>query len=339
MFKQLLGIIATAAIVSCGGSTTSSTSAAQQYEQVSPAFCADSAYSYIAQQCSFGPRTMNSEAHEQCAQWIVQKFTDLGCEVMVQEADSKLYDGTPIRMKNIIASVNPTADVRLIISSHWDSRPWADHDADESNHHTAIDGANDGASGVGIMIEIARLMQQDVLLHGDSSYIAQNPHVGVDFICWDAEDCGTPEFAENVDYDTNTWCLGSQYWAEHHHIDGYTARWGILLDMVGGKNTMFKKEPFSLRYAPQLVDRVWAIAGHLGYDKYFVYDSDQGGITDDHLEVNKSGIPCIDIIGCNREGSTFPATWHTVNDNIHNIDKPTLQAVGQTVIETIYNEK
>ena len=228
-------------------------------------------------------------------------------------------------MRNIIASYDLDNPVRIIICSHWDSRPWADHDANADNHRVPIDGANDGASGVGVMLEMARLMQQKM------------PDVGIDFICFDAEDCGTPEWDDQGGDHSSTWCLGSQYWAGRHHVDGYRAIYGILLDMVGGSNCVFEKEAYSLLYAPSVVDKVWSKAIRLGYGDLFKNEKG-GGVTDDHVQVNQSGIPCIDIIARDANENTFCKTWHTMNDNIGNINKQTLKAVGQTVLEVIYSE-
>lgn len=304
------------------GTTTTET----VYEQQSPDFNADSAYLYIAEQCAFGPRVMNSEAHDACAAYIAAKFESFGAQVVNQDAEGTLYDGTKVQMRNIVASYNLNNPVRLIICSHWDSRPWADHDANADNHRTPIDGANDGASGVAVMMEIARQIQQ------------KTPEIGVDLICFDAEDCGTPEWDDHGEDNSWTWCIGSQYWAGKHHIDGYTARYGILLDMVGGSNCVFEKEAYSMAYAPSVVDKVWSKAIRLGYGDLFK-NANGGGVTDDHVQVNMSGIPCIDIIARDANDNTFCKTWHTKNDNVGNINKQTLKAVGQTVMEVIYTEQ
>ena len=304
------------------GTTTTET----VYEQQSPDFNADSAYLYIAEQCAFGPRVMNSEAHDACAAYIAAKFESFGAQVVNQDAEGTLYDGTKVQMRNIVASYNLDNPVRLIICSHWDSRPWADHDANADNHRTPIDGANDGASGVAVMMEIARQIQQ------------KTPEIGVDLICFDAEDCGTPEWDDHGEDNSWTWCIGSQYWAGKHHIDGYTARYGILLDMVGGSNCVFEKEAYSMAYAPSVVDKVWSKAIRLGYGDLFK-NANGGGVTDDHVQVNMSGIPCIDIIARDANDNTFCKTWHTKNDNVGNINKQTLKAVGQTVMEVIYTEQ
>ena len=309
------------------------------YVSPAPAFCADSAYQYVADQCAFGPRVMNSAAHDSCGEYIARKFSSFGATIYDQYATSKLYDGTPIRMRNIIAAFNPEATERIIISGHWDSRPWADHDDDEANHHTPIDGANDGGSSVGVMLEMARLLQKDLQEKGDSAFLALHPTLGIDFICWDAEDAGTPSFERDKENHEDTWCLGSQYWAGNPHVEGYRARYGVNLDMVGNSNTIFYRELISQRYASAVVDKVWAAAHRIGYGKFFSYDDEGGGVTDDHIQVMRGGVPCIDVIGTDINGGGFPATWHTMNDNIGNIDKETLKAVGQTMLEVIWGEE
>ncbi len=311
-------------LCACGGQPKQT--ATDDYVSPAPAFNADSAMSYVAAQCGFGPRVMNSAAHDSCAVWLQRQFERLGADVTMQRTTVTLYDGTTAPAVNIIASCNPQAGTRIMVCSHWDSRPWADNDPDERYHHTPIDGANDGASGVGVLLELARLMQQ------------QAPAVGVDLICFDAEDCGTPQWADDGGDHENTWCLGSQYWAAHHHAEGYQARYGILLDMVGGAGTEFRKEFFSMRYAPAVVDKVWAAARRIGMGDYFSYD-EGSAVTDDHLPVNRSGIPCIDVIAHDKDGRGFCATWHTIDDNFRHIDRQTLHAVGQTLAEVIYTEE
>jgi len=318
-------ILAAAVLLLMAACKNGTTTTETVYEQQSPDFNADSAYLYIAEQCAFGPRVMNSEAHDACAAYIAAKFESFGAQVVNQDAEGTLYDGTKVQMRNIVASYNLNNPVRLMICSHWDSRPWADHDANADNHRTPIDGANDGASGVAVMMEIARQIQQKA------------PEIGVDLICFDAEDCGTPEWDDHGEDNSWTWCIGSQYWAGKHHIDGYTARYGILLDMVGGSNCVFEKEAYSMAYAPSVVDKVWSKAIRLGYGDLFK-NANGGGVTDDHVQVNMSGIPCIDIIARDANDNTFCKTWHTKNDNIGNINKQTLKAVGQTVMEVIYTE-
>ncbi len=312
--------------LSCGGGKRQIASEPAVYQSPAPEFNADSAYSYVAAQCAFGGRTMNSDAHKVCGDFLVEKFKGYGLTVTEQTADSKLYNGTPIQIRNIIAAYNPQNTQRVMICAHWDTRAWADQDKDEKNHRTAIDGANDGASGVGVMIEIARQLQ------------LKAPNIGVDLICFDAEDSGVASFDDYAGDSDATWCLGSRHWAQQSRYQGYSARFGILLDMVGGANTVFRKEGFSMHYAPQIVDKVWAAAYRIGMTDHF--KGEQGGyITDDHRPVNElARIPCIDIIGSDTNNGGFPATWHTMNDNMKHISRDALKAVGQTVLEVIYNE-
>lgn len=294
---------------------------------VGPDFNADSAYIYLQEQCDFGPRTMNSTAHDKCEKWIIQKFEQYGCKVTTQKATLNGYDGTPLRSTNIIASYNPKATTRIMFCAHWDCRPWADNDPDSTNWHKPIVAANDAASGVGVMIELARILKGSGL------------ELGVDFICFDAEDYGTPQWFEGED-PGDTWALGAQYFA-NNLPEGYAPRYGILLDMVGGVGAKFYREGMSMQYAPAIVKKVWNAARQVGYGSYFPKD-DGGMITDDHIPVNQTAnIPCIDIIpyypDCAQ--SSFGPTWHTIADNMDNIDKNTLKAVGQTMVQVLFTEK
>lgn len=315
-----------ACLVACGSSKKGA--AKEDIPAVGPSFSADSAYAFCEAQCAFGPRTMNSDAHELCGQWIVGKFRQYGMEVQEQKTVVKGYDGTSLRATNIIASYKPELSERILLCAHWDSRPWADNDPDTANWRKPVMAANDGASGVAVMVEIARLLAaQDSL------------SIGVDFVCFDAEDWGTPQWSERQD-DAGTWALGAAYWSAHPHKEGYTAMYGILLDMVGGQGSLFYQELVSKQHAQAVVDKVWKAAETVGYGSFFP-KNDGGMITDDHVPVNETlGIPTIDIIAFypNCVQSSFGPTWHTINDTMENIDRTTLQAVGQTVIQTLFSE-
>ena len=200
----------------------------EKVSPVGPDFNADSAYAFTQAQCDFGPRDMNSKGHEECGAWIVAKFKGYGCKVTTQEADLKGYDGTTLKSTNIMAQYNPGATTRILLCAHWDSRPWADNDPDSANWHKPILAANDAASGVAVMLEIARLLQKNALPSG----------FGVDFVCFDAEDWGTPQWEANQDASGDSWALGAQHFAANLP-QGYEARYGILLDMVGGMNAKF----------------------------------------------------------------------------------------------------
>ena len=329
--KRIIYILLTVSLLATCGTTKKSQTT---QSAVALTFNADSAYEFCAAQCAFGPRTMNSTAHEQCAQWIQQKFEQYGYQVTLQKADLKGYDGTILKSTNIIATA-PVRSVatqsqptpRIFICAHWDSRPWADNDPDEANWRKPVMAANDGASGVAVMLELARMLQQN-----DSVRLA------VDFICFDAEDWGVPQWEEDINSDS--WALGAQYWAASDEAKSKTYQYAILLDMVGGQGAKFYREYYSMHYARNIVERVWQAANTAGYGSIFPY-KDSGGVTDDHVPVNeKAGIPCIDIINhypdC--EQSSFGPTWHTVSDDMQHIDRNTLQAVGQTLVQLIYSE-
>ena len=294
---------------------------------VGPAFIADSAMAYCQAQCDFGPRTMNSKAHDLCEEWIINKFKGFGLEVETQKADLTGWDGTKLHSTNIIARFNPQAERRILICAHWDSRPWADNDPDSTNWRKPVLAANDGASGVGVMLEVARLLQNDTTLA-----------IGVDLVCFDAEDYGTPQWAEKNEDSENTWALGAQYWAKNLP-ENYKPQFGILLDMVGGQGAKFYQEQNSIRYAASIVDKVWSAARHAGFSSVFANEVG-GGVTDDHIPVNEAGIPTVDIIpfypDCRQ--SSFGPTWHTINDDMEHLDINTLKAVGQTLIQVIYSE-
>ena len=344
-------------VTSCGLRKQAASNDVAVLQPVGPAFCADSAYAFCEQQCAFGPRTMNSQAHEDCGAWIMEKFKSYGMSVTPQQALLKGYDGTMLRATNIIASYRPDLTDRILICAHWDSRPWADNDPDEANWHKPVLAANDGASGVAVMLELARLLSLQFTVDSlqvntsaaeqpqdkssvNSKLSTVNNNIGIDFLCFDAEDWGFPQWEEAND-PGNTWALGAQYWAANPHVDGYKARYGILLDMVGGQGAQFYQEQQSLQYARSIVDKVWRASQVVGFGSFF--PSRQGvGITDDHLPVNRvAKIPCIDIIpyypDCAQ--SSFGPTWHTVNDDMDHIDRNTLQAVGQTLVQVLWSEK
>ena len=300
---------------------------------VGPSFNADSAYAFTKAQCDFGPRDMNSRGHDLCGEWIVSKFKEYGCKVTTQTATLAGYDGTKLRSRNIMASINPEATTRILLCAHWDSRPWADNDPDSANWRKPILAANDAASGVAVMLELARIIGKS------KDEKAFNKQLGIDFVCFDAEDWGTPQWADVAD-NADSWALGAQYWSKNLP-QGYEARYGILLDMVGGVGAKFYREGMSMQYAPEIVKKVWRAAREVGFGSYFPKE-DGGVITDDHVPVNQfAKIPTIGIIPyyADCQQSSFGPTWHTLADNMENIDKNTLKAVGQTLVQVIYKEK
>ncbi len=291
-----------------------------------PLFNGDSAYAYVAKQVAFGPRVPGSPAHKACGDWLVQKLESWGGKVIEQNAEVTLYNGQKVPMRNIIASWRPVEKERILLFAHWDTRPLADQDPERRNE--PIDGANDGGSGVGVLLEIARILAADT------------PQVGVDIFFTDVEDWGEPHGAMGLGQESlKTWCLGTQYWAKNPHVPNYRARFGILLDMVGSREAKFAKEGYSMKYAAGVVNKVWKAAAAAGHGERFLPEVRNYVGVDDHVFVNQYGIPSIDIIAYDPATGAFPDTWHTHNDNLANIDKESLQAVGATVAQVVWTER
>ncbi|GGG28418.1 M28 family peptidase [Hymenobacter glacieicola] len=309
---------------------TENNAASQPALPQAPAFNPDSAYAYTAKQVAFGPRVPNTKAHVQTGDWIIGQFKAAGLTVKEQPFEAMAFDGKMLKSRNIIAQYMPQAPRRIAIFTHWDTRPFADKDKEKKN--APLDGASDGASGVGIALEIARVLSQQK--------DAAAPGVGVDFILFDSEDYGydgsTQGEKKNLLGQQESWCLGSQHWAKNMVPANYKPNYGILLDMVGAKNGRFSREDLSRQQARDVVDKVWNTAAQLGYSDYFLF-SDSPGITDDHVFTNQAGVRTIDIIDFLPSGE-FQPYHHTTQDNMSIIDKRTLKAVGQTLLTTIYAE-
>jgi len=288
------------------------------------------AYQFVKNQVDFGPRVPGSKAHKDCADYLygqLRKFCDT---VFVQNFKSRVFDGKEFDAKNIIGSFNLETGKRLLLCAHWDSRPFADYDENPENHNTPIDGANDGASGVGVLLEVARQLS------------ISRPNTGVDIIFLDMEDYGpTEDYKLNSNTSTELlWGLGAQYWAKNPHIPGYDASYGILLDMVGNSNPTFLREQYSDYFAKRVVDKVWKNAAAIGYGNYFV-NKTGGIVTDDHVFINQIMIiPTIDIIhqDFNSPNGLFHENWHTLKDDINCIDAKSLKIVGDVVLTTVMNE-
>lgn len=292
-----------------------------------PKFNADSAYAYTAKQVAFGPRVPGTKAHAACAKWIIEKLKGFSDTVYIQKFQAKTYDGVLRNGENIIASFSPKNPNRILLMAHWDTRPFSDHDKDKAKWNTPIDGANDGASGVGVLMELARQFH----LH--------RPKIGIDIVLFDLEDWGPPAYL-HLRGTEDDWALGAQYWSRHPQVPGYSAKFGILLDMVGAKNSTFLKEGFSREYASYYVNLIWNTAKALGYDNYFP-NRNGYSIDDDHTYVNKiAGIPSVDIIDLNPHSinGTFWKYWHTSGDTMDKINKQTLNVVGEVLLNVIYNQ-
>ncbi len=309
-------------LASCNNNNQQSTETLVKTVEVkknpTPDFNADSAYSFVKTQVDFGPRIPATSAHERCAKYLVSKLKSYGFEVIIQKGTVQTFDKKQFSLNNIIASFKPEEQSRILLCSHWDTRPWADEDKKDPDK--PFDSANDGPSGVGVALEVARQIK------------TSQPTIGVDIIFFDMEDYGTSGNDES-------WCLGSQYWAKNLHKPNYFANFGILLDMVGGTSAVFPKENNSVELASTAVDKVWKAASNIGYGKYFSAQSKSFVGVDDHIYVTRAGIPCIDIIEYNQTTGGFGDYHHKHKDNMSIIDKNTLKAVGQTLLEVIYSEK
>lgn len=301
-------------LLSCGAGKKQAVADEESAAQLPPTpatlFSPDSAYSFVARQVEFGPRVPGSSAHRQCGDWLSAKLRSYGAEVTEQTADLKAFDGTRLPMRNIFASFNPEASDRVLLLAHWDCRPWADHDPDPAKRLKPVDGANDGASGTGVLLELAR--NANSLPSGK----------GLDILLCDAEDWGE----ESNDA---SWALGARHFAQNLPRQGYMPSAAILLDMVGAADATFMREYFSQLSNPALADEIWSTAASLGYADMFP-NRMGSAVNDDHVEIIKGGIPAIDIIDY-REGEGFFSGWHTAADNMDCISRETLGAVGKTI--------
>ena len=289
-----------------------------------PQFSADSAYQCVAGLCDFGPRVPGTDAQKACAKWLKNQLLRYGADVKLQEGEMTAYNGTKLPIINIIGSFNPDAKMRVLLMSHWDSRPFADNDPDPAKRKQPVMGANDGASGVGILLELARLCNEKL------------PQVGIDIFLTDAEDYGAPDDWKGT-HDEKWWALGTQMWCKQAAKEGYRAQYGILLDMVGSANATFYREYYSERYANSFVNEIWQAAARLGYGDLFI-NQGGGGVTDDHVFVNRMlQIPCVDIIDTRTDtDGTFCPEWHTTHDTIDNISRETLGKVGRVLVSLLW---
>ena len=308
-------------LYSCGQSVKTESPAATPVGSIeeAPRFNPDSAFAFIQQQVDFGPRTPNSDAHRACAAFLHQKMSSYADQVMAQEFEARNQSGEFYQFQNIVATFNPQAGRRILLGAHWDTRLKADKHQEAPN--IKFDGANDGGSGVGVLLEVARLISQDSL------------NLGVDIIFFDAEDQG------GLGLD---WCLGSKHWSTNKHKPGYSAYYGVLLDMVGAKNATFPHEHYSKQFAPSILKKVWDEGHRAGFSRYFIF-GDGGAIEDDHYYVNiNAKIPMVNIIDMIPNGAdqndAFKSYHHRPEDNMEIISKETLNAVGTTVINLLYRE-
>lgn len=278
-----------------------------------PAFDGANAFRYLTDQVNFGPRVSGTKAHDLCRDYLVSEMQKSAEAVNLQPFTIKGYDGASIHYSNIISSFNLKATTRILLLAHWDSRPWADEEADSSLWSKPVPGANDGASGVAVLLEMARHLK------------ASPPSVGVDILFTDGEDYGRHN-------DRAGFLHGARHFASNLP-PGYRPVFGILLDMVGDASLVLPREQHSIDFAPDVVDLVWKTAGRLGYAQFV--DAAQGRVTDDHLPLNAAGIRTIDIIDFDYpdESNRY---WHTLEDTPDKCSPESLEAVGTVVMTVVY---
>lgn len=289
--------------------------------QKAPTFRADSALAFVKEQVAFGPRIPGMPGHDSCGNFLVRKLSDYGFEVSEQLDTISVYGELKLPLRNIQGTINGHLDDRILLCAHWDSRPYADQDRENNNE--PITGANDNASGVAVLLEVARCIS------------LQNPEAGIDIVFFDLEDQGRHASERPEDPNDHGFCKGSEYWAKTATASTY--RYGILLDMVGANNAVFSLEGTSFRAAPELMYRVWDMGHQLGFGAYFSYNRTLG-IFDDHVPLIAAGIPTINILHQDIQTQTlFAKYWHTHEDNLDIVDAKSLEATGQTVLQVIYN--
>ncbi len=290
----------------------------QQSEPKIPAFDEAQAFKYCERQVQFGPRVPNTQAHDECRTFLVAELRQ-SCDTVIEQSFEQNVYSKNWKLTNIIGRINPAATERILLCAHWDSRPRSDEDSVHSNFNKGVPAANDGASGVALLLELSK------------SFKVQRPEIGIDIVFFDGEDIGYRTDGDNF-------CIGSKYFAQHLP-SGVRARYAILLDMVGDKDAQFMREQGSVESAMPVVDRIWQL-GKIHASDFFV-DRDGGSITDDHRSLIAVGIPAIDIIDIELIGNNSPNPrrryWHTQYDDMSNISERTLGAVAKVLLHLVYS--
>jgi glutaminyl-peptide cyclotransferase len=274
-----------------------------------PAFSAEAAFEHLKTQVAFGPRVTGMPGHQKQLEWMTQYLRERADTVELQQfTHTHTKSNKQLAMTNVIARFNPLATDRVLLLTHWDTRPTADFDDNDDVRDQPIPGANDGASGTAVLLEIANVLKTN------------KPDLGIDLLFVDGEDYGPQE---------PDMYLGAKYFAAT--AGAYRPLYGVLIDMVGDKTPRFPVEDYSLQNAPEVVRRIWDLAEELGYGGYFPR-TNQGAVGDDHVPLNKAGIRTADIIDC------CDPPWHTTKDNVENASPTGLGVVGAVLLELIFRE-
>lgn len=288
---------------------------------VIPVYDGALAMTLLERQVAFGPRAVGTPAHEACRAWLLQELRASMDHAELQEFTATSYEGTTMQMANVYASFAPEKSDRILLCAHWDSRPRADQDKDPAKQNQAIAGANDGASGVGVLLALSRVFRNNP------------PPIGIDIVFFDGEDYGKGG-------EIDRYCLGSRHFAKHLPSN-FHAQAAILLDLVGDRNAVFEQDPASVFFARDIVNDLWS-AAHQVHANQFV--NNQGKeVFDDHMPLNIAGIRTVDIIDAGLIGNEDPDPrrryWHTTGDTPENCSAATLQAVGSTLMQYLYTPR
>jgi glutaminyl-peptide cyclotransferase len=280
-----------------------------------PQFDGKQAFRYLTAQTDFGPRNPGSQGHAACLRYFQEELAKFADAVNLQPFTAADYRGTSYRMSNVIASFNLSASDRILLSAHWDTRPWADEDPDPANHTKPILGANDGASGIAVLLELARLLKH------------HPPPIGVDMVFFDGEDLG-------IHGSNDHWSLGSKYFARNK-TPGFRPRFGINIDMIGDAQLEITREPYSEQFAPAVVRLIFSTARLLGVSQFV----DRAGTPtyDDHIPLNEAGIPTANLIDFNYPDASN-RYWHTMEDTADKCSPESLEAVGKVLAHIIYSK-
>lgn len=286
-------------------------------ESVSPqtAFSGAAALAHVKTQLDFGPRIPGTEGHRRAGDWIVAQMRATADTVVVQSWNHVTARGDTLPLRNVLARFRPEVADRVLYLAHWDTRPVSDEAADPRQRTLPVPGANDGGSGVALLVALAEALK------------AAPPSVGVDLLFVDGEDYG--DFAANQDV-----LIGSTYFAEHLPSADYRPLFGVLWDMIGDRDLRIPQEPNSVRGAPEVVQRVWGVADALGYGSVFVPEAGVA-VTDDHIPLLNKGLRVIDVIDLDYQSPTGESYHHTPNDTLDKVSAASLQVVGDVALTLV----
>lgn len=301
--------------VICSSASQTRTAQRNAVRQSVSGFDGARAYLYLSKQTAFGPRSPGSAGHARCLSYLLNELRRYAEKVESQDFESTLPDGKKVRLTNMIATFNGSSANRLLISAHWDTRLWADQDPDKNNRTKPISGANDGASGVAVILEIARQLK------------SVPPTIGVDLVLFDGEDLGKTGRPESFS-------AGAKHFASNKP-PGFNPKFGINIDMIGDRVLQIFREQNSERLAPEVQDLVFGTAKSLQVTQFV--DSPGEEITDDHLPLNKIGIPTIDLIDFSYPDDSNKY-WHTLADTADKCSPESLAAVGRVLMKIIYTQ-